>query len=74
MANVKLMLTVIDENILAILTARPKKNIYYCYEQMEEMKRSFAEINYGDDEVEEEGYLAEDKLLFEFWEKAFYTV
>ncbi|RIA92188.1 hypothetical protein C1645_80625 [Glomus cerebriforme] len=62
-----IMLSVCDGDF--ILTARPEKFLAkykYYSTQMEEMKKSFAEINYGDDEVEKEGYLSEDLLLLEF--------
>jgi hypothetical protein len=63
-----IMLTVIfDEGF--ILTARPEKFLgkYEYYKtQMEENKKSFAEIDYGDDEVLKEGYFSEDQLLIKF--------
>jgi hypothetical protein len=52
-----------------ILTARPRKFLekYQYYKtQMEEMGKSFVEIEYGDDEVKKEGYFSEDQLLVEF--------
>jgi hypothetical protein len=42
-----------------ILTARPEKFL-----------KSFAENNYGDDEVEKNGYLLEDQLLIKFLNSA----
>ena len=66
-----IMLSVCDHNDF-ILTARPEKFLEkytYYKSQMEEMKKSFAEISYGDDEVEKDGYLSEDQLLIEFLKK-----
>jgi hypothetical protein len=54
-----IMLSVIDE---MILTARPNKfmrKFRHYSEQMEKLRKSFEEVDYGDDEVEEEGYLAD---------------
>ena len=54
-----------------ILTARPEKFLEkyrYYKSQMEEMRKPFAEIDYGDNEVEKEGYLSEDQILLEFLE------
>ncbi|RIA92877.1 hypothetical protein C1645_763800 [Glomus cerebriforme] len=68
--NQSITLSVYDGDF--ILTARPEKFLakYKYYKtQMEEMKNSFTEINYGDDEVEKEGYLSEDQLLIEFLRK-----
>ncbi|GBC07970.1 hypothetical protein RclHR1_07820005 [Rhizophagus clarus] len=52
-----------------ILTARPEKFLgkyeYYC-KQMKENKKSFVEIDYGDDEVINEGYFSEDQLFIKF--------
>ncbi|GBC07971.1 hypothetical protein RclHR1_07820006 [Rhizophagus clarus] len=52
-----------------ILTARPEKFLgkyeYYC-KQMKENKKSFAEVDYGDDEVVNEGYFLEDQLFTKF--------
>src|SRR4051794_20095637 len=48
-----------------ILTARPGKFLekYQYYKtQMEETRKSFVEIEYGDEEVKKEGYLSEDQL------------
>jgi hypothetical protein len=55
-----------------ILTARPEKFLEkykYYTTQIEENKKSFAEISYDDDEVEKNGYLSEDQLLIEFLER-----
>ncbi|GBC05740.1 hypothetical protein RclHR1_00640028 [Rhizophagus clarus] len=55
-----------------ILTARPEKLLEkykYYVTQMEENKKSFAEISYDDEEVEKNGYLSEDQLLLEFIKK-----
>jgi hypothetical protein len=52
-----------------ILTARPEKFLEkykYYITQMEENKKSFAEISYDDEEVEKDGYLSEDQLLIKF--------
>ena len=67
-----IMLSVIDNDIL---TARPNKfmrKFQHYSEQMEVLGKSFEKVDYGDDEVEEEGYLSEDKLLFKFWRNLFF--
>src|SRR5581483_9660069 len=59
-----------------ILTARPNKFLakYKYYKTQMESGKSFAEINYGDDEVEKEGYLLEDQLLVDYLKTPGYDI
>ncbi|RIA96650.1 hypothetical protein C1645_871897 [Glomus cerebriforme] len=73
LGNQSVMLSVYVDDF--ILTARPEKFLAkykYYSEQMEKTKKSFAEINYGDDEVKKEGYFSEDLLLLGFLTKIRY--
>jgi hypothetical protein len=64
--NKSIMLTSIGN---CIITARPEKfmmKYLQCVERMEESRIPNEVIDYGDDEIEKEGYLAEDQLLSKF--------
>ncbi|RIA84190.1 hypothetical protein C1645_428732 [Glomus cerebriforme] len=58
-----------------ILTARPEKfmkKYKQCENQIEESEIQYEVIDYGDEEVEKEGYLSEDQLLGKFLLKCNY--